>query len=189
MWKTLSASAQPYIWPVDVTQYLNNRKHTKPGNVICLLTKSVCYQWGKGLKIPITSLNFVINHCTTLQIIIDIVLVSSWIYFVLESDFMELNWDVLSFASRCISQISGCYDNGVPRYNAYNLINYFGVCIHLSLASSEMLEPCHIRAWRINLEDRNQNFFFIFVKPIPLTAALFATNPVVFLKLLQWYLG
>ena len=50
MWKTLSASAQPCIWPVDVTQYLNNRKYTKPGNFMCLLTKSVCYQRGGGAK-------------------------------------------------------------------------------------------------------------------------------------------
>ena len=48
-----------------------------------------------GLKIPISSLNYVINHCTSLQMTVEIVLVyefsPSRVYFVLESEFVELN--------------------------------------------------------------------------------------------------
>jgi len=41
---------------------------------MCLLTKSAWYQKKvEGLKIPISSLNYVINHCATLQMNIEIV--------------------------------------------------------------------------------------------------------------------
>lgn len=84
---------------------------------------------------------------------------------------------VPQYAPQCYKYYS------VLRCKAYNFVDYFSIWINLSPTPSEMLGPCHTRAQRNNLEDRNQNFFFWF-KLIPLTAALFATSPLVFPKFL-----
>jgi hypothetical protein len=49
----------------------------------------------------------------TIEIVHVFDLSSSLVYFILESEFLEMNCDVLSFVSHCISQISGCYDGGI----------------------------------------------------------------------------
>lgn len=143
------------LQPNSTSGQLMSRSILITGNISSLEMFYVCWESqcvtkGWGAKNTIGSLNFVINHCATLQMTIEIVLVHelsfSWVYFLLESDIVEMNWDVLSFASHCISQISCCYDIGVLRHNAYNFVDYFGVWINLSPTSSEMLEPCHIRA-------------------------------------------
>lgn len=170
VWKTQSASAQPYICPVDVTHYLNKRKPTKPGEVMCLLTKSVLYQKrgrerGKNTHQFSELRNKPLynssdgKRTSTCMNLVPREFISYWsLNLWRRIEMFLVSLFIVNFSD--FSLLRQWYkDYSVLRCNAYNFVDYFNVQINLSPASSEMLGPSHLRAQRNDLEDRIQIFF------------------------------